>query len=330
MSEENTIEISEEQEVETKEFSTEGLIPEELEMAKELGLTKEEEDGEQSSDTTDGEDSDSKDSNEDVKEEEEKEEVILDPSSVEEMDEVMEKDEKKFHKVFTSNAKALYFKMKAGKAKAKTLLAEIETLKKDIDPSAKASGKKLEKITALLESGEDLTVDQLKLIIDQKVEVEEDSKPITQAALKEKVAVKTQFISQIGKAKYDNFEQLAQLADEVVKADTSGVYEAKIGDAFLNDAIDETSAVDIIIKIAKLNDKYADTVSSGKTEEKVADNKVIKNLKKKPSSASIGGSGKRIVSEAELTIAQASKLTPNQFAKLSEQTQERLLMGIDP
>ena len=330
---ENLVEIPVEEEVSDEpEISiTEGMSVEEISEAKELGLIeeaevveKEEEDGKEDKEDDEEEEGDEEDKSEKVDEEK----VNDDPDNFEEMDEVFDKNEKKFHKTFTPNAKALYFKMKSGKARVKTLVAEVEELKKAQDPSSKAHKAKLDKIDKLLKSGEDLTIEQIQGIISEKAEIEETVKAPTQEALKAKVATKTQYIGQIGRAKYENFNDLAQLADEVVKADKTGVMEAKIGDAFLNDAIDETEAVNIILKIAKFHDKFDEVSKSVKAEKKEKDSRVIKNSKKKVSSAAVGGSKGRLVSEDDLTVEEAVALSerdPEAFNKLSPKTMERLL-----
>ena len=56
--------------------------------------------------------------------------------------------------------------------------------------------------------------------------------------------------------------------------------------------------------------------------------RVIKNSKKKASSASVGSTGKRIISENDITTEQAVRLletNPSKYHALSQKTKDRLL-----
>lgn len=324
MLEENQVEIEDVAPVVEEEFSIEGLMPEEIEMAKEFDLIKEKEDG--------VDDEQSEDATETDSEEQEEEEINTDPDNFDDMDKVLEKDEKKFHEKYTPNQKALYFKQKAFKKKFQDSKKEAEELRKQLDElkGASTSKSKLDKVAELLNSGEDLTIERLQAVINEDVKstVEKDE-PITQEAVMARVQEKANFAEKIGRAKYDNFEEISKLAGELAKENKT--YQKVLDDAFINDDIDEAELAETVVRIAKLSPKF-DEVSGRKPELKVdpkAD-RVIKNSKKKVSSAAIGGSGKRLISESDLTCDQAVKLTPDQFAKLKPETQKRILMGIDP
>ena len=77
-----------------------------------------------------------------------------------------------------------------------------------------------------------------------------------------------------------------------------------------------------------MSDKYSDVVNSVDKESKEKANRVLENSNKKVSSASVSGaSGKRIVSEAELTPEQAARLSLDQWRRLKPETKKRLMMG---
>ena len=333
MPDEEGIVIDDTQETQGEEtevkYDTEGLTDGEIELAKEHGFIKEEEekngtDDEQPEPKTD------EDSESESEEEQEEEKVEEHPSF-----EDVENDEKLIDK-YNKNEKALYWKWKTDKHKRQEAQKEAESLRvngnvKDAVDSG-VSGKKLEKIKKLLENPDTLTIESLQATLDEEVEPDKKPDELDNAqAIQQKVALKAQFAEKIGSAKYDNFEGISKLAKEVINDDKSGTYQKLIEDSFLNDAVDENMLVERVISIARMSPKYNEVVNNKKVENKEEVDRVIKNSKKKPSSASVSGaSGKRIISESELTVEQATKLSDAQWWKLKPETRERILRGKNP
>lgn len=312
---ENLVEIPEVSEEATEVISeTDGMSDVEISECKELGLIPKEE-----------EETIVEDKDKGVEEEETETEINTDPDNFEEMDTVLEKNEKKFHEKFTPNQKALYFKQKAFKGKLKDKVAENVALQKELDElkGISSSKSKLDKIKELL-SKEGLTVEEINEVIDKKdapVEQKEVSQEVVQAKIKQKQI----FAEKIGNAKYDNFKDIVTLADEVAK---SKPHQFKlIYNAFTDDSVDESAIVDIVVDVARLHPKYSEL--SGKKPEGKIDSRVEVNSKKKASSASIGSSkANRMVSESDLTEADVENLFENNRAaynKLKPETIDRIL-----
>ena len=139
------------------------------------------------------------------------------------------------------------------------------------------------------------------------------------------------FAEKIGKAKYDKFDDITVLAKEIIANDKSRTYQKLIDDSFMNDDVDEDMLVERVVSIARMNPKFNEVMNQVAPEKKAEVDRVLNNSKKKVSSASLNGaSGKRIISEKELTVEQASKLSAEQWAKLKPETQKRILMGVNP
>jgi len=340
MSEEKGLEIEIEEVEEVQEvevFETEGLSEGELELAKEHGLVdeKKEEDGKQQ------EQSETK--TEDIKGEEE--EIVTDPDNFEDMDKVIEKDEKKFHETYSSNQKALYFKSKANIKKRQDAIKERDEALGKLEDAIKGTGgqKKLDKIANVLANNKDeLTVEMLQSIIDEKELVEEPSKADAEAqtqALVERIQQKNKYAEQIGNAKHKNFAQIAQLANELYQEDRQGgAYRSAIDSAY-SDAVDEAGLVETIVRVAKFHPKFTEVSEQVNSEEKDKVDRAVANSKKKVSSAAIAGNGgRRIISEDELTCDQVAHKAKTMstvnyekfWGKLKESTRKRIMKGIDP
>ena len=316
-------------------FDIEGLDDQQLELAKEHGLyvEKEEDDEEQKEGKEDEHkeqsESESEEDSEGEPEEEEEEEINKDPDNFEEMDKVMEKDEKKFHNTFSPNQKALYFKAKADKHKRQELQKELETLKEKMKESSGsvAVNEKLEKIKEALKS-DGVTVEALESIINEEVKEEKKNELDNAEVIKQKIAVKAKFADDIGQSKYKNFNDISNLAKKVIQNDKTGLYQKIIDDAFVNDNIDESMLVETVVNIARLDPSYQKVSGKVDSEKQEKVNRVIKNSKKKVSSASVtGASGRKIISESDLTVEDAKRLSAAQWEKLKPETRQRLLMG---
>jgi hypothetical protein len=208
--EDTGVEIEIQEEGQTEESTTlnlEGMLPEEIAMAKEHGLIKdqeEEENGEHKEHINAETERDSD------KKEKEQEKVEDKPD----FDEV-EKDESKIS-AYNANEKALYFRWKNDKKKRQSLEKEFNELKssKELDlVKNKASEIKLNKIKEAL-GNEDLTVEQLQAIIDGEVVASSDKdKPLTKADLEKIEADKNKQIENQQKAESEARERLASIEE---------------------------------------------------------------------------------------------------------------------
>jgi hypothetical protein len=317
---------------ETPEIDLSGLSSKEKEMAEKHGIKETEKNGEHKVNTPDAK--------EGVAKEEVKEEVI--PTFEE-----TENDEKHLEK-FNPNEKALYWKWKNDKRKRQDSQKKVDELQARLELETvkdKASAIKLGKIKNILASDTELTVDKLLAIIDEggiqqednsdaplkrsdldkieqekRVKLEEQTKQTNEQ--KERLAI----AENIGKTKYKNFDDLVNLAKEVVVEDKTGTYQEILNAALSDPNFDEEKLIDRVVTIAKLSSKYGK--ESASVEKKESVEKVIDNSKKKVSSASIGSSGgRRTIVEDDLTVEDAARLSADQWTRLSQQTRKRILGG---
>ncbi len=305
-------------------FSIEGLDVREIDLAKKSGLVKEKETIEiEVDDGTNKEQSDATTEDKKTKTEE-----IESPTF-----EQVEADEKLVEK-YGKNEKALYWKWKTDKHKRQEAQNEVKALNEKLKEAVDSgiSGKKLAKIREMLKDPDTLTQEALISVLDEKIEPEKKPNELDNAqAIQQKVAIKAQFAEKIGSAKYDKFDEISNLAKEIITADKSGTYQKLIDESFLNDDVDENMLVERVVSIARMSPKFNDVVNKVATEAKENADRVIKNSNKKISSASVtGAGGKRVISESELTVEQAAKLSSEQWAKLKPDTRKRILMGKNP
>ena len=297
-----------------------GLMPQERELVEKFGLNKKEE--VKKEDSADEKQPEPKPED---KPAEKKEEVVENPTF-----EQAEADEKLVDK-FGKNEKALYWKWKTDKHKRQEAQKEVDALKEQLKVAVEggASNKKVEKIKELLKNPDSLTVEALQAAIDEQIV--EDKKPNeldNAEVIRNKVATKSMFAEKIGSAKYEKFNEIANLAKEMIVGDTTKTYQKLIDDSFLNDAVDENMLVERIVNIARMNPKFSEVMNKVAPEAKEKADRVIENSNKKVSSASVNGaSGRRVVSEAELTPEQAAKLPLEQWRRLKPETKKRLMMG---
>ena len=194
-------------------------------------------------------------------------------------------------------------------------------------------------------SDSELTVEKLLAIIDEggHVSEEQDDRPLKRSDLdiieqekRVKLEAESKVVNEqkerlaiaenIGKTKYKNFDDLVNLAKEVVAEDKTGTYQEILNSALSDPNFDEEKLIDRVVTIAKLSSKYGKESASAEKKESVE--KIIDNSKKKVSSASIGSSGgKRTISEEDLTVEDAAGLSAAQWARLSQQTRKRILGG---
>jgi hypothetical protein len=333
----DTVQVSEVSVAEPSAFATKGLLPQELEMAEKHGLVIEEADkvDESSKEEKDGEHKvDTEPKTEEDTGEKEKEEVT--PTF-----EDVEKNEDKLKK-YNPNEQALYWKYKADKKKRQKAQKESEEWRAKYELNSvkdSSHAQKVKKISEALKG--ETTVEALLAIIGEE---SEDTTPVTKADLKRLESAKTEkqkvtedeanfrkerleTAESIGKSKYDNFEELTTMANEVVSSDKTGTYRSVLDAAFSDINLDEGELIERVVTIAKLSPNYGKKKSEETTEEKTDVDRAIKNSKKKVSSASVGsGGGKRNVSHEDLTVDDAAKLTTTQWMKLPDKVRERLLM----
>ena len=325
-------------------YETEGLSKEELVMVEKHGLIPKEE--EKADEHKKQPKVDTKNDSVDKGTETEKEEddgEVLDPNSFEDMDEVFDKDEEKFHKKFTSNAKALYFQNKKNKNLRQELQKELDIYRAEKELGSikdSVSSKKLAKINEMLANPENLTIESLQDILGIQSKDTDGSEKISRAELERELAEKREIeesnnqayrnrvalAEQIGRSKYDNFEQIATLAQEVISADRTGLKQKLLSEVFTNKNIDETEIVNAVIEIAQFSSKFKDVVNNASSSDKENVNRAIKNSKKQVSSASISSSSNRkVINHDDLTIADIASMTTEQYMKIPKKVRERVL-----
>jgi len=325
------VEVTIEEPVEKVEekFDIEGLSPQEIKMAEDQGLIKEEK--EEKKEEDDGElKEQSKPETEDNKVSEEVEET--EEEKVEEVtptfDEA-EKDEKLTDK-FNRNEKALFWKWKSDKHKRQEAQKELNELKTQLEDNKGDSGskKKIAEINKLLnEDVDNLTIEALQKIINEAVEEKEEV--VKPDVVAEKRQTRLNYTEKIGLSKYEKFNEYALLAKEMT--DTSQLYNTAMADAIENENIDEGMLAEEIVNLARLHPKFQEISDSVDPEKKEIVEKAVKNSKKKVSSASLSGSsGRRTINENELTCDDAGRLSISQWSKLSDETRQRIKQGIDP
>jgi hypothetical protein len=308
------------------------LSKEEIEIGKKHGLIKDEDaKSEKSGEDDNAEKAEKPDA--DKSDDKESEEVeVGDPATFEEMEEVLNKDAEKFHKKFTPNAKALYFKHKKERQERQRIAKEFEELKAGSELASVKEGanaSKLKKINEALGS-EDLTIEKLKAIIG---EIEEPVKDEPKAKEDAKVTAdkvymqRVDLATQIGRSKYKNFDQISDLVQEMVKEDQD--YASIVSTAFqglYNNKVDEEAVVEKVVKIAKLSPKFKELENNVSSDKKEDVNRAIKNSNKKLSSASLSGSGKsNFKSEDTLTPEDVVNFSTSKWMGLSKKTRDRLL-----
>jgi hypothetical protein len=324
--EEVLIEVPENTEDNETSQDLSGLSTEELEIAKKHGLIEEKEDVKAEDDKADGEDK--------KEEKPEDDDTVLDPDSFEAMDKVLEEDKDKFHKKFTPNAKALYFKHKKERNERQRIAKELENVLAEKELSAvkeSANKAKVNKIADALKK-ENVTVeDLLKIIGDEtaepteEVKRAEESKKNIEAEKQRQYRQRMELAEQIGKSKYEDFDKIADLAKEV--AEKNPRFMKSLGEVFLDNNIDEEGIVEEVLFIAQRNPKFKDIAKKVDPKSKEEVSRAIKNSNKKPSTASLGSTGKaNLKSEDSLTPEDVVNFSTQKWMSLSKKTRDRLLM----
>jgi len=334
---ETTVEIIGQVDSKQDTFTSDGLLPQEVAMAEKHGLIKKVDEKSKKEETADVEHKvEPEVKPEDIKEEK-KEEVK--PTFEE-----VQKDESNLKK-YNPNEQALYWKYKADKKKRQEAQKEAEEWRAKYELESVKEKSKVKQIAELLK-GDSVTVEALQAIIGEKTEDDvpltkaefnkmESAKELKEVETKKEHQLRTERIAtaeEIGKTKYTNFDELTNLAKQVVDSDKTNTYKDVLEASFSDIELDEEQLVERVVTIAKLHPEFGKKKSE-KTEVKPEEKKetdadrAINNSKKKISSAAVGSGGdKRIVSYDDLTVDDAAKLTTAQWRKLPDAVRKRLLM----
>lgn len=314
--EEQVITLNEESTPEQEnEFSTEGLLPQEVETAKKLGLVKEPNEQQKQPISKTEENP------------EEKEEVVEEHPTFEQVDQ-----NKDLLKKYNKNEQALYWKYKADRKKRQEAEEEKESLKAELELSKvkdSAASIKLKRVEELLSQDKELTVKEILEIIKSEESEKKEESPKVNPQEKElqKRKERVEFMEEIGRSQHEDFDNLVELAAELTKVTPR--YQKRFEIMLADPNLDPQEVIDEVVEVAKKNPKYTQGKQAS-TAEKAKVEKAIKNSEKKPSSAAISTSGNREITESSLTVEQASRLSPSQWRALKPETKKRILMGKNP
>jgi hypothetical protein len=252
------------------------------------------------------------------------------------------------------NAKGLFKRVKDEEEKRKKIEDDSGYMKLK-DSVARAKLNKLASRIALAKKdpeGNGLTVEELEQLIDFQDAIEEQDnsdRPVTvkdlermkqkeyeefnksaeakrlqqenvQNRIVESEAFAKANIADITDGKYDNFNDVIFLANEVVR--TKKRFAQQIAEV-INSEEPIEEIVDTIVSIAKINPKYGTT----KSQKQIDVERMEKNSQKTKTSASIAtGKGGRAISYDDLTPEDADKLTIEQWGKIPREVRRRILM----
>lgn len=347
--EKNTVVVPEEQEEQKSQIELEGLSEEEVQMAKDQGVIKEDKPGENPSDK---EEPPEKPEGKSLQED--------DYDTFDKVHDLYEHDKEKFYSLPRSvknqyhNAKGLYKRVKDEEERRKKLEDEGGYNKLQ-DSIAKARidriGKRIAEAKADPEN-KGLTVEELETIIDLQEKADDESRPMTvkdyetlqkkkdedanrkageEQARQQKVNARVREaeiyaksrISEMTGGKYDKFDDVVTLAYDIIKMKPrfgKDIAEVLNGDDSIEDV------VDTVISIAKINPKWGTPVSTGK---QVDIERIEKNAQRAKTSANLtAGKGGKVVSFDDLTPEDAVKLTRDQWEKLPRKVRHKLLLEV--
>ena len=341
---ETTVEISTPTKVEPKTFSTDGLLPQEVKMAEKHGLVKTIDESSKKEDKADGELKVEPNVKTPSIQEEEKGEKGKEVEAKPTFEEVQKNEDNL--KKYNPNEQALYWKYKADKKKRQEAQKDAEEWRAKYELETLQGNVKIKKISEALGKGE-VTIEALQAIIGTNSEDDvpltksefkklESAKEVKEHETKRELQHRAERIStaeEIGKTKYENFDELTTLAKQVVDSDKTDTYKGVLEASFSDIDLDEEQLVERVVTIARLHPDYGKKKSDSSKKEPAEEKKetdvdrAINNSKKKISSASVGsGGGKRNVSYDDLTVEDAAQLTTAQWMKLPDAVRKRLLM----
>lgn len=328
------------------EGGTAGLTPQEIEMGKATGVLTEEKPAEKKP-TDEGQkpETDSTKTEEEEAEGEEKTEEK--PATKEEKkaaeEEAFDDPEKEFAlvKTYNPNEKALYFKQKKERLKRQTAERERDFLKTQNEALRRDAAAKKKPVDADAELDADLED------LDADPAAKDKDKPLTMADLEARDKAKLEadkkarsdakvisdrldLLNQEASAKYDDFNEVMDLANEVMKKDKYGVYAMKLS---IEAADPDGNVAEYAYSLGKLHPNYGKhrkakkdaAPDAGATKTNVE--KIVDNAQKRTSSAALGGGSEkgRLVSEDDLTLADVSGMSQSAWDKLSSKTRDRLM-----
>lgn len=241
-------------------------------------------------------------------------------------------------KTYSPNEKALYFKQKKERLKRQAAERERDFLKTQNEGLRRLAEKKETNPNADLEKDLENLDDPEK----------DKDKPLTAADLDKREEAKKEKDKQAREAsrvinerlnlqnleaqsKYDDFDAVCDLANEVMAKDPHGVYATKL---VLLAADPEGNAAEYAYMIGKLHPNYGkhrkevkkeEAPGAGATKKDIA--KIVDNAGKRTSSAQLGGGSEkgRLVSEDDLKIEDVAGMPQAQWDALSSKTRDRLM-----
>lgn len=318
-----------------EEARASGLSAEEVEAGKRQGLIGKTEPAKKPAKTSDHE-KDETDDGEDAEPGEDADEGE-DPEAPEPKDAAEEEldpeEEAELIKGYNANEKSLYWKAKKERLKrqdaqresehTRIKLAaaqkEIDLLKSKASPENDAD-KEPEEADGEEDDTRVMTVGEFKKMMQAQKKGQEAQNKAAQETIVRLEKIEAEF-----KVEHPDFDEVAELAREMMKNNPG---YAKIMLAAASDPND--NAAEVVYNIGRLHPKYksggAAPADAGSPASKNKVDKAIANATKRTSSAAVAGGGtKRIVSENDLTVEDASRLSAAEYRKLSPTTRERLL-----
>lgn len=344
--EETMIEIPEVEKVENTEKSSkyrvedlksDGVSPKEIELYRKHGLLDE-------SEGYTKEVKKSEEPNTEVSAKEEEKPFDLDSlDSFDKVHNIYETAPEKFRelpkhvKALYHNSKGLYKKAKEEGQRRQEIESEYEFSK----AKEKGAIDVLNKVAKMLEDPDSLTVEALEAIVKGEKKPPEDVF-VTREELENKkkeeegyaqiqrhIQDKVSEAEKLGKSLHPDFERYIDLAKEV--GSKKPIYLDLLNNILLDKSKTESDIVDAVVDIAHLHPKFNDSKKSNSSSQQPPENnadRALRNANKAKTSASIGGgSGRKFVSEEELTSEDAVHMSITQWRKLSPETRRRLKGG---
>lgn len=339
-----TVEIKEEvkaPEAPTEAEAKEVLTPQELEMAKVHGLVKEEKKEETKKEEDKKPEAKAEDKKPEVKDKEEAERSLKEFKAGKEL---APETEHEMLKSFNKNEIGLYFKMKEDRRKRQeaqkeneALALKIDNLTKEIEELKKP---KTEEVIEDTGNDEELvnnkklkeTLSKLEKAKEEKAKADlktiEEKEKRRQDAAKE-LRQRWDAMEAEAKAKDPKFDVVMQLATEMCEKDKTKTYGKIMAEAATNPNPEEGE--DVISKayaLARLHPDYKTKCEETKEDGDKTDPKTIERIlanQQKKTSANLTGGGGRFVTEDEITLEMAARMSDAEYARLSQKTRDRLM-----
>lgn len=317
-----------EKKVTESSMKEEGFFDNEIALAKKHGIIKEE------NNEHDGKQVDAGKKNEveaDKSKVDDKSFKIEDLDSFEKVHEIFEKNPDKFREL-PRNIKALYHNSKGLYKKAKLEEQKRTDIEKKLEYDSlknKAAEIKIQKVQEVLKQDK-ITVEDIEAIISgsnpETREELKDNKELEQKRQAEFVQSRIAEADKLGRTEHENFDDIVTLAQAVI---ANKPRQAKLlQDALIDESVSEKELVDMVVDIARLHQDFGKKTEKGVVHAEPTDEKVermLKNSQKKPTSASLGGSGgSRTKSYNDLTAEDISRMSLDEYKKLPDAVRKRL------